>query len=221
MADSIAFSSDLYALLECPRDAGQAEIRRCYRRLAKKYHPDAGAAETDKSRFQQIAAAYGILSHPERKAAYDALLEMGVSRPEKYVDIAVNQPPPPPGSRYHKDPYFRRKWQGHATAPRPESAAAGEKSTSGLPAPGNYFFAVLLFLCAPIVIYKLIPVYEEILLSIFSQMPAEREEGFFVFSIIKLAFLAALSVLALGVPLRAAFFLAAAIKAHRRGHRRQ
>ncbi len=60
--------ADPYQVLGVSRDAAQADIRKAYRRLAKKHHPDLnpGNAEAEK-RFKEIAAAYDIVGD-ERKA---------------------------------------------------------------------------------------------------------------------------------------------------------
>ncbi len=65
---------DLYALLGVSRDASEDDIRKAYRKLARKHHPDlnpndAGAEE----RFKKISAAYEVLSKPEKRALYDEL----------------------------------------------------------------------------------------------------------------------------------------------------
>ena len=64
---------DLYELLGLAREATLIEIKRSYRRLARKYHPDINpgdnAAET---RFKEITRAYETLSDPERRVRYDA-----------------------------------------------------------------------------------------------------------------------------------------------------
>ncbi|MBQ7262956.1 MAG: molecular chaperone DnaJ [Synergistaceae bacterium] len=63
---------DLYQLLEVPRDATQADIKRSYRQLVRKYHPDThpGDAEAEE-RFKKINAAYSVLGDPEKRARYD------------------------------------------------------------------------------------------------------------------------------------------------------
>jgi len=63
---------DCYEVLEVSRDAGAAELKKAYRRLAMKFHPDqnpddAGAAE----KFREITEAYQILSDPQKRAAYN------------------------------------------------------------------------------------------------------------------------------------------------------
>lgn len=61
---------DLYERLGVPRGADATTLRRAYRRLALRFHPDrAGAGAT--ATFQRIAAAYDVLSDPQRRAAYD------------------------------------------------------------------------------------------------------------------------------------------------------
>jgi curved DNA-binding protein CbpA len=64
---------DYYALLGIDRSAGHAELRRAWRRLALRWHPDrAGAGAT--TSFQKIQAAYAVLSDPLSRAAYDRRL---------------------------------------------------------------------------------------------------------------------------------------------------
>jgi len=60
--------ADLYSALGISRDASVEEIKRAYRKEALTNHPDRGG---DKEKFQQLQAAYEVLSNPERRAAYD------------------------------------------------------------------------------------------------------------------------------------------------------
>ena len=63
---------DLYALLEVSRDASDAEIKKSYRNLIKKYHPDLHPGDTEaEERFKKINAAYSVLGDPEKRANYD------------------------------------------------------------------------------------------------------------------------------------------------------
>jgi molecular chaperone DnaJ len=63
---------DLYKVLEVSREASQDEIRRSYRRLARKYHPDANPGDKKaEDRFKEIQQAYEVLSKPERRREYD------------------------------------------------------------------------------------------------------------------------------------------------------
>lgn len=64
-----------YQLLAVPPDAGFDEIRRAFRREARRCHPDTAAPErADEVRFQEILAAYRTLSSPEKRASYDRRL---------------------------------------------------------------------------------------------------------------------------------------------------
>jgi molecular chaperone DnaJ len=64
---------DLYELLGIARGATLIEIKRSYRRLARKYHPDINPGDqTAEARFKDITRAYETLSDPERRLRYDA-----------------------------------------------------------------------------------------------------------------------------------------------------
>ncbi len=63
---------DLYAVLGLKRSASPGEIKRAYRRLARKYHPDINPGDhAAEIRFRQIAEAYEVLSDPDRRHRYD------------------------------------------------------------------------------------------------------------------------------------------------------
>jgi curved DNA-binding protein len=63
---------DLYAILGVARDADDATIKKSYRKLAQKYHPDMNADDAAaEERFKKISHAYAILSEPERRKSYD------------------------------------------------------------------------------------------------------------------------------------------------------
>ncbi|WP_250460432.1 DnaJ C-terminal domain-containing protein [Microbulbifer litoralis] len=64
---------DYYQILGLERDADQAEIKRAYRKLARKYHPDVSSEEGAEDRFKEVGEAYEVLKDPEKRAAYDQL----------------------------------------------------------------------------------------------------------------------------------------------------
>jgi curved DNA-binding protein len=70
---------DLYAALGVSRDAEEDTIRKAYRKLARRYHPDVNPGdEPAEERFKAIAEAYSVLSDPERRASYDEFGEIAL-----------------------------------------------------------------------------------------------------------------------------------------------
>ena len=62
---------DYYDILEVSENASSSEIKRAYRRLARKYHPDSGDPSASESIFQEVTEAYTVLSDKEKRAEYD------------------------------------------------------------------------------------------------------------------------------------------------------
>ena len=62
---------DLYAVLEVDAHATPDDLKKSYRRLARKYHPDANSDPSAEAHFKEVSQAYEILSDPERRANYD------------------------------------------------------------------------------------------------------------------------------------------------------
>src|SRR5262245_5096807 len=63
---------DFYIVLEIDRDATIADVKKAYRRLARRFHPDVNPGDQRSAiRFREIAEAYAILSDPERRRRYD------------------------------------------------------------------------------------------------------------------------------------------------------
>ena len=64
---------DYYKLLDVPRTATQAQIKKAYRKLARKHHPDVNKSAGAEDRFKEISEAYKALGDPEKRKRYDQL----------------------------------------------------------------------------------------------------------------------------------------------------
>jgi len=78
MASQDWVDKDFYAALGVSKDASEADIKKAYRKLARKFHPDQnpGDAAAEK-RFKEITEANAVLSDPEERQQYDAIRAMG------------------------------------------------------------------------------------------------------------------------------------------------
>jgi curved DNA-binding protein len=64
---------DYYKIMGVGHDAKQDEIKRAYRKLARKYHPDVSKEADAETHFKEVGEAYEVLKDPEKRAAYDRL----------------------------------------------------------------------------------------------------------------------------------------------------
>ena len=65
--------TDYYEVLGVPRDADHDTIRRAYRKLARKYHPDLNSDGDAEERFKELGEAYEVLSDADKRERYDRL----------------------------------------------------------------------------------------------------------------------------------------------------
>jgi molecular chaperone DnaJ len=71
------FEKDFYAILGVPQDADAATVKKTYRKLARKEHPDQNPGDANaEQRFKEIGEAYAVLSDPEQRQQYDAIRSM-------------------------------------------------------------------------------------------------------------------------------------------------
>ncbi|MEI8326376.1 MAG: DnaJ C-terminal domain-containing protein [Betaproteobacteria bacterium] len=64
---------DYYEVMGVPRDASAEQIKRAYRQLARKHHPDVSKAADAEARFKELGEAYEVLKDPGKRASYDQL----------------------------------------------------------------------------------------------------------------------------------------------------
>ena len=83
-------NKSLYATLEVSENASPEEIKKAYRRLARKYHPDVNKEKDAEEKFKEINAAYEILSDPDKKAQYDQFGD-NMFGGQNFHDFARNQ----------------------------------------------------------------------------------------------------------------------------------
>ena len=82
----VAMGRDFYKILGVERSATAEDIKKAYKKLAMKYHPDKAKDETTKAKneekFKEVAEAYATLSDKEKKALYDKYGEEGLKAGE-------------------------------------------------------------------------------------------------------------------------------------------
>ena len=84
---------DYYATLGVPPDATTDAIKKAYRKLARKYHPDVSREPLAELRFKEVGEAYAVLKDPEKRLAYDQMPRPLFSRRESSGTSSSRQPP--------------------------------------------------------------------------------------------------------------------------------
>jgi molecular chaperone DnaJ len=70
---------DYYEILGLAKEATDADLKRCYRKLARQYHPDVNKEAGAEEMFKELSEAYAVLSDPQQRAAYDRYGHAGLS----------------------------------------------------------------------------------------------------------------------------------------------
>ena len=112
---------DYYKVLGVERAATADEIRKAYRRLAHKYHPDVSKEPNAEARFKEMQEAYEVLKDPEKRAAYDQL-------GSRWKEGEQFRPPPDWGSGF--------EFSG-GRASRPRERGAGSRGFGAAQAGGS------------------------------------------------------------------------------------
>lgn len=81
MASQDWFDKDFYAVLGVSKDVTPAELKKTYRKLARKYHPDSNPGDAEaEAKFKEISEAHSVLADPEQRHEYDQMRAMGPGR---------------------------------------------------------------------------------------------------------------------------------------------
>ena len=82
MAEQDWLDQDFYKILGVDKSADDKEIRKAYRKLARKWHPDQNAGDTKaEAKFKEIGEAFAVLSDKDQRERYDAIRAMGSGGP--------------------------------------------------------------------------------------------------------------------------------------------
>ncbi len=78
MASQDWFDKDFYKTLGVSKDVSDADLKKTYRKLARKYHPDSNQGDAKaEAKFKEISEAYSVLSDAEQRKEYDEIRAMG------------------------------------------------------------------------------------------------------------------------------------------------
>ena len=78
-------SRDYYDILGVSKDASEGDIKRSYRKMAMKYHPDRNPGDSEaETKFKESAEAYSVLSDPRKRQQYNQFGQAGVEGQQSY-----------------------------------------------------------------------------------------------------------------------------------------
>lgn len=132
MASQDWIEKDFYAILGVSKDASEADIKKAYRKLARKYHPDTnqGDAAAEK-KFKDISEANSVLSDKEEREQYDAIRAMGGG-----ARFSAGGPGGAPGGQAGFEDIFSNLFGGGASQGNPNFGRGGYPG--GSPGGGAY-----------------------------------------------------------------------------------
>ena len=81
---------DYYEVLGVDRNASEEELRKAYRTLARKYHPDVNKADDAEAKFKEVKEAYEVLNDPQQKVRYDRFGHAAAGGGGVRVDVGVS-----------------------------------------------------------------------------------------------------------------------------------
>ena len=121
----VAMADDYYRTLGVSRTASDDEIRKAYRELARKYHPDVSDAPDAADRFSEITEAYEVLSDPEKRRQYDQFGRVGPDPRTGGGGTGWSTRPGGAAPNVDLNSIFEEMFGGAGTAGRPGSPFGG------------------------------------------------------------------------------------------------
>merc|ERR1712180_168423 len=113
LIDVITMGKDYYSILGVAKGASDDEIKKAYRKLALKYHPDKNQSPGAEERFKEIGEAYDVLSDSRKKQIYDQYGEEGL---KGSMGGGPGQPQGPQGMPNFGDGGFSYSYHGDPNA---------------------------------------------------------------------------------------------------------
>lgn len=115
---------DYYGMLGLSKEASADEIKKQYRKLARKYHPDVSKEPNAEEKFKEMKEAYEVLKDPEKRKAYDQMGQ-GFNNGDHFT--------PPPGWEYESNSETERPHSHYSSADFSDffNSIFGQKSASG------------------------------------------------------------------------------------------